>query len=179
MKEAPEALEQKLVEAFRRHHAARSARGQRIWIGVAAAIAIAGVIGVMSFLGAPPQKVRRTAAIEVVRPAKVVPTTAPSPMVPVAAVRRVHRPRHVVPEQPPQQEVTTGFLPLDSSSAPPTGGEVIRMDMPRSTLALFGLPVDEQRLSVPVRADVLYGEDGMAHAVRFVTTTSFETQTGR
>ncbi len=53
------------------------------------------------------------------------------------------------------------------------------MDMPRSTMSMFGLPVDERRLSVPVRADVLYGEDGMAHAVRFVTTTSFETQTGR
>lgn len=179
MKQAPEALEQKLVEAFRQHHAARSALGQRIWLGLAAAIAIAGIVGVMSFLGTHPQNVRRTVAMEVARPAKVVPAAAPSPMAPVATIRGVHRPRHAVPKQPPQQEVTTGFLPLDASSAPPTSGEVIRMDMPRSTLALFGLPVDEQRLSVPVRADVLYGEDGMAHAVRFVTTTSYETQRGR
>jgi hypothetical protein len=59
------------------------------------------------------------------------------------------------------------------------GGEVVRMEVPRSTLTLFGLPMDVRRASVPVQADVLFGEDGMAHAVRFVTTTSYEVPTMR
>ena len=76
-------------------------------------------------------------------------------------------------------EVTTGFLPLDAAPLPPGGAEVVRMEVPRSTLSWFGLPVDARRMSIPVQADVLFGEDGMAHAVRFVATTSYEIPTMR
>ena len=76
-------------------------------------------------------------------------------------------------------EVTTAFLPLDAAPMELNGGEVVRMEVPRSTLTLFGLPMDARRVSVPVQADVLFGEDGMAHAVRFVSTTSYEIPTKR
>jgi hypothetical protein len=47
-------------------------------------------------------------------------------------------------------------------------GEVIRMEMPRSALIAFGLPVNVDRADTPVKAELLLGEDGMARAIRFL-----------
>jgi hypothetical protein len=40
--------------------------------------------------------------------------------------------------------------------------------MPRSALVSLGLPVNVVRADVPVEADLLVGEDGLARAIRFV-----------
>lgn len=68
------------------------------------------------------------------------------------------------------QEVTTDFLPLvhDWDSQPLESGQVIRVQMPRMALASFGLPVNQERANIPVKADVLLAEDGSARAIRFV-----------
>jgi hypothetical protein len=68
------------------------------------------------------------------------------------------------------QEVTTDFLPLVQAldSQPLESGQLIRVEMPRSTLASFGLPINPERANVPVKADVLLAEDGSARAIRFV-----------
>jgi hypothetical protein len=68
------------------------------------------------------------------------------------------------------QEVTTDFLPLAQAldSQPLESGQLIRVEMPRSTLASFGLPINPERANVPVKADVLLAEDGSARAIRFV-----------
>ena len=47
-------------------------------------------------------------------------------------------------------------------------GRVVRVQLPRSALARFGLPVNAERAGEPVKADVLLGEDGTARAIRFV-----------
>jgi hypothetical protein len=48
------------------------------------------------------------------------------------------------------------------------GGQIVRVELPRSALANFGLPVNMDRYNEKVKADVLLGVDGMAHAIRFV-----------
>jgi hypothetical protein len=48
------------------------------------------------------------------------------------------------------------------------GGQIVRVEVPRSALANFGLPVNMERSNERVKADVLYGVDGLAHAIRFV-----------
>jgi hypothetical protein len=48
------------------------------------------------------------------------------------------------------------------------GGQIIRVELPRSALAKFGLPVNMDRYNEKVKADVLLGVDGLAHAIRFV-----------
>jgi hypothetical protein len=173
-RQAPGSLEQRLVEAFREHHAWRRMQRRRAWRGLAAALPIAAALGVISFLRLSPKEVRPVAAVR----ATVLTKVAPIPPTPATVARKVPRRRRSLPAIR-EAEVTTGFLPLDAAGYPPGGGEVIRVEMPRSTMALFGLPVNQERASVPVRADVLFGEDGMAHAVRFVTTTSYEIQTER
>ncbi len=68
------------------------------------------------------------------------------------------------------QEVATDFFPLvyEQGSQPLESGQLIRVQMPRSALASFGLPVNFERANVPVKADVLLAEDGSAHSIRFV-----------
>lgn len=68
------------------------------------------------------------------------------------------------------KEVATDFIPLSYMSAASLqeGGQIIRVQVPRSALANFGLPVNMDRYNEKVKADVLYGVDGMARAIRFV-----------
>ena len=48
------------------------------------------------------------------------------------------------------------------------GGQIVRVQLPRAALANFGLPVNMDRYNEKVKADVLLGVDGRAHAIRFV-----------
>ncbi|HEX7175027.1 MAG TPA: hypothetical protein VF240_07075, partial [Pyrinomonadaceae bacterium] len=68
------------------------------------------------------------------------------------------------------EEITTNFFPLMNGGqlTPGDAGHVIRVEVPRTALASFGLPVNADRAGGRVKADVLMGEDGMARAIRFV-----------
>ena len=48
------------------------------------------------------------------------------------------------------------------------GGQIVRVELPRTTMANFGLPVNMERSDERIKADVLLGVDGLAHAIRFV-----------
>ncbi len=67
-------------------------------------------------------------------------------------------------------EITTDFIPLPhrGSIAELEGGQVLRVELPRSSLASFGLPVNLERAGERIKADVVVGNDGMARAIRFV-----------
>jgi hypothetical protein len=69
------------------------------------------------------------------------------------------------------QEVATDFIPL-VQAGPYTQaeeGHLVRVELPRSALASFGLPVNaEAAAGGRVKADVLMGQDGVARAIRFV-----------
>ena len=68
------------------------------------------------------------------------------------------------------QEVATEFIPL-VQAGPYTQaeeGHLVRVELPRSALASFGLPVNAEATGDRVKADVLMGQDGIARAIRFV-----------
>jgi hypothetical protein len=67
-------------------------------------------------------------------------------------------------------EIATDFIPLSSMTAVnlQDGGQIVRVELPRSALANFGLPVNMDRSNEKVKADVLFGVDGLAHAIRFI-----------
>ncbi len=69
-----------------------------------------------------------------------------------------------------QSEVTTEFLPLSYVSPVnlQDGGQLVRVELPRSAMVRFGLPVNMERYSEKVKADVLVSADGLARAIRFV-----------
>jgi len=68
------------------------------------------------------------------------------------------------------QEVATEFIPLVQAGqyAQAEEGHLVRVELPRSALASFGLPVNAEAPGGRVKADVLMGQDGVARAIRFV-----------
>ena len=68
------------------------------------------------------------------------------------------------------EEIVTEFLPITygSNLSQLDDGQVVRVELPRSALQSFGLPVNAERAGERVKADVLLGYDGVARAIRFV-----------
>jgi hypothetical protein len=68
------------------------------------------------------------------------------------------------------KEITTAFVPLGYGSALDLqdGGQMVRVELPRSALARFGLPMNMNRANEKIKADVLVGADGLVRAIRFV-----------
>jgi hypothetical protein len=77
-----------------------------------------------------------------------------------------------------ERELTTEFFPLTYSSVPASGERVVRMQVPRTALARFGVTsfvVADDRSSTVV-AEVIVGDDGLARAVRFVHVAGLDEQ---
>ena|SRR5271167_2763101 len=82
------------------------------------------------------------------------------------------RPEPGVPQQEAavQMDETGGFYPLPDADglAPVESAMVVRVQLPISSLELIGFPVNQDRDSDPVEAEVLLGQDGLARGVRLV-----------
>jgi negative regulator of sigma E activity len=73
--------------------------------------------------------------------------------------------------KPNEAETVTEFIPLVAgapAAAPLESGQLVRVQLPRAALASLGLPLNAERGNETVKADVLLGSDGLAHAIRFV-----------
>jgi hypothetical protein len=81
--------------------------------------------------------------------------------------RGVASDRNRASETAAADEITTEFIPL-AGFAQSEGVHLVRVELPRSALASFGIPVNADRAGSRVKADVLLGEDGTARAIRFV-----------
>ncbi len=68
------------------------------------------------------------------------------------------------------REFVTRFFPLTQGDdlIPLEGGQVVRVRMPRSNLIPLGIPLNQERASEAIKADVLVSNDGLARAIRFV-----------
>ena len=190
--EAPRSVEAKLLEAFRAREVvvsiAKRQSSSRYWLAaIAAMLLIAISLLVFSWSKRPasdprvagkqeepqpkPEVIHKSNAQilqEVKKPAvdELAQRSKPKRIHP-ASLRRADTAsvaNHVT------KEVATDFIPLSYMSAASLqeGGQIIRVQLPRSALANFGLPVNMDRYNEKVKADVLYGVDGMARAIRFV-----------
>jgi hypothetical protein len=67
-------------------------------------------------------------------------------------------------------EIATDFFPLVNREALTQldSGQLVRVELPRSALMSFGLPMNMERAGERIKADVVVGEDGLARAIRFV-----------
>jgi hypothetical protein len=66
------------------------------------------------------------------------------------------------------KEIATDFILLTYDGEVGSEAQLVRMELPRSAMASFGLPVNMDRADQRVKADVLLGADGLARAIRFV-----------
>lgn len=68
-----------------------------------------------------------------------------------------------------RHEIATDFFLINYSAVTlAEGGRVIRVSLPRSAMARFGLPVNMDRANEPVKADLILGIDNLPQAIRFV-----------
>ncbi len=188
-------MELKLREEFRSRNsvvplASRSARPRYWWwAAVAAVLLMAMTVASMWWrLSAPAQEVanKTKPPKQVAVPSGPGESPAPKqveftavtepPKLPAAPPKSIHRnttPRRAA-ETPManhvSNEIATDFMPLGDFNAASLqdGGQLIRVKMRRSALVRFGLPVNMDRYNENVKADVLVGVDGLAHAIRFV-----------
>ena len=189
---APAAVESKLLEAFRNRHVvtpiASRRSNSRYWATAIAAmllIAISVVVFRWSNGANEPREVVKQTAPQVT-PENKVPENKPSEQFTAGvqeqddSLPQRRKPKRVnnsgVRRLPSPQlanhvnEIATDFIPLSYMSAASLqdGGQIVRVQLPRSALANFGLPVNMERYNERVKADVLFGVDGRAHAIRFV-----------
>ena len=186
---APDAVELKLRQAFRKQNlvvpfvAKRSSASY--WLAAAIAAMLLIAMSVVAFrLNRHVNNERNVARQDQPQSAPKENNVAPGPPEvaraesPLPPASKPKRGRHVPARQPENTqlanhvntEIATDFIPLSSMTAAnlQDGGQIIRVEVPRSALAKFGLPVNMDRYNEKVKADVLFGVDGMAHAIRFV-----------
>jgi hypothetical protein len=157
-REAPEEVETRLLTAFRRRRTQRKLKA----VALASLAAAAGLT--VLFLARPHERPKPVA------PALAVRQLVAAAPAPVEAAAPAPRPAHVVrPVARQTREVVTDFFPLLDVAPPFERGELLRVMVPASTMRKVGLPVNEDRLTDPVYADVLVGQEGLARAIRFVS----------
>ena len=177
---APPEVEQKLRAAFRQQRVVVPMRNRysRYWLAAIAAmiLIVITVVALRSRTGPPkPEFARQTEQPQIKeQPIVVEPKVdhlQPKPQ-PIAQRRKPAKRR--VPKSEVanhmNREIATDFMPLGylNPATLQDGGQIIRVEVPRSALVNFGLPVNMDRYHEKVKADVLLGVDGLAHAIRFV-----------
>ena len=156
--QAPERVEQNLVQHFRRR---RQLRARIVWATAIATGAIAAGIAALPMAAPMPGP-----------PAPIVFHAAPPAIQQQATsvvARRAPKKRITV-RAGSDTEVATDFYALpDVDSLPPVEDTtVVRVRLPRSAMRMVGLPVNEERMGERIQADVVLGQDGLMRAVRFV-----------
>ena len=183
-------LENRLREAFRMRDAvapvSHRQSNARYWLAAVAAVLLI-VVGVVAVRWRATVDTPRQAIAQPAPQKKIVPNNTPVEEQIVENQTEDVTPRRAVVDRPnrrsnsrrattPQvanhvrNEIATDFIPLGYMNAAhfQDGGQIVRVELPRSTLANFGLPVNMDRYHEKVKADVLYGTDGLARAIRFV-----------
>ena len=186
---APDSVEAKVLETFRARKVVpfRVKRSNsRYWLAAVAAVLLIAMSVVALRWRSNTETPRREIALQ---PAPVTPKDQPNNPQPINELPRevVYQAVDHSPKRKPvriprvrrtdnaqvanhAREIATDFIPLRYMNAASLqdGGQIIRVELPRSALATFGLPVNMDRYNEKVKADVIVGVDGLAHAIRFV-----------
>jgi hypothetical protein len=177
---APDAVEERLLLAYRAQHVQRAPVRYTPWRWIAATAAAAAVLALVFAVRLsrlpdvdPLPDVARVHAPA--PPSHLVKSQSTAPAVsvprPKPSLLTAARPKEVKGSPARSQEDTAEFIALPY--APPLSvydhGQVVRVRLPRTSVGNFGLPVNEERLAERIPADVLLGQDGIPRAIRFVS----------
>ncbi len=191
--EAPARVEARLLAALREQKTLApyvnrySHRLRRLAISAAAAILVVLALAAIRFdqsirVDRVEQAQKLSLKDQLAEPNKVMPVER-QPALAIGNQQRSTQklsPRNVIhhPKESPRravdsgamQEIATDFIPLvhgDSLNFMESG-QLVRVELPRSALVSFGLPMNMERANQRVKADVVVGNDGLARAIRFV-----------
>ena len=191
---APERVEARLLAAFEERALLKPRQlpmlGLRSRIAAVAAMLLiaAGLFGIRWRLAVPVAPEANSLAVEKTGPPAngAISSTSTSALIPnrqdqTATLQRRRRPisrpnsrdeslANIKSANDDNREIATDFIPVNYGGWAnlEEGGRMVRVELPRSAMANFGLPVNMDRANERVKADVLFGVDGLAHAIRFV-----------
>jgi hypothetical protein len=170
-----DSLEARLLDAFpsQRSAAADAPVKHYRWLQVAAALTlVAGAVVAWQVSRAPrvetvPPVTPAPASQQIVKSMEtpVVTPTVTEP--PQPSERPTHRPR------PSRIVRAEGFIPLPSAASLPDfeSGEIVRVDLPVTSLPMYGIDIAPDVRSSVVKADFLIGQDRVARAIRLVPSS--------
>jgi len=167
---APQRVEDALLMAF--HERQKCKPRRRVWMKPAIAGAIAAGLILAAVMSVPRAERAKVVTVKQALPAAAVPVIAPvyreAKRRPPRTLRAAARKRPSAKTASLPREIMTDFIPMTDDPHPIERGRVVRVRLPRTALAAFGLPVNEQQAEQAIRADVVLGEDGLARAIRFI-----------
>jgi hypothetical protein len=156
--EAPARLEGRLVGAFRAQAGLARVRRTPPWIGALTWATAAAAVLALAF-----------SLVRVREPQTAAPKRVPGNAAILAALQEF-------PDGAGGFEATgpeAGFVPLPNVEqlAPNEQGDLVTVEVPRSAMIALGFEVSPERAAEPVQAEVMFGPDGVARAVRFLDET--------
>lgn len=178
---APHRVGERLMAMFDAHMTAPARATVNRWVyavgAVAAGLLLVVGIGAMRWRAVTPSEApakttvaSTTGSRSVAPPIESRVEAGAEPSIPSPAKANRNR-RHLPPinDDAVNKEVATDFIPvMYGATGVEPGSQMVRVELPRSVMASFGLPVNMARADERVKADVLLGMDGLAHAIRFV-----------
>jgi hypothetical protein len=183
---AVDAMEQRLLRAFADHHGHVRRPVPRVWTrwaAIAAALLLV-VVGIARWRAGARPSVPESAAL--------APASEASRLVPPAtrpAADRQSVPIRTAAAQPSRARPGRGsaatraaaFVALPGAASLPQfeSGSIVRMELPLSSLAAYGVDISGAAGTAPVETDVLVGQDGEPRAIRLVSSTSTRSSTLR
>lgn len=159
-REAPTAVEERLLGEFRKRWRARKRNRWLLPIGVGAIAA--GIVAAFAMMRPAPAKLTPMAAhFKTPAVPAAIPKASTSVQPKTPRVRHAHR---------RGAELAINFyrVPGADELPPIESATIVRIELPLSSLRLMGMQVNEERADDAVQADVLLGQDGLARGVRFV-----------
>jgi hypothetical protein len=192
-----EALSRRLLDAFAERQLGQPAvaRGaNRIagngWLRAAAAMLVAagGVLLWSSTSNKPESDKPRDASValaEIRRPEAIQPASSVQSAANVRRGRLASRqPRPSRQRALPAVVRPVGFVALPGAAGLPDfeSGEIVRMEIPLTSLPTYGIEILPDAQGSPVEADLLVGQDGQARAIRLVgpgKSPELDTTTGK
>jgi len=192
--QAPARVEATLIAAFRQRYSASlpvsvsAPAASRRWLYIAAGVAASAVFAILISLIAMQTRSAETSSAEEANTDKEAPAgvQAPSPATSpdkhlvsgnpkrgMRPIKPVIKSKPTAPDANARRgevEIATDFFPLVNREALTEldSGQLVRVELPRSALMSFGLPMNMERAAERIKADVVVGEDGLARAIRFV-----------
>jgi hypothetical protein len=149
--EAPARVEARLLDAYRREAGLAAPRSRRWWSPLAAWAGAAAVVAAAAAI----------LFVQVRRPAPLPLAATGSTALDWADGWQ---------EEGDVETASGGFIPLPNAARPAPSEDVnlVRVEVPRSTMIALGYPVAAGQGAELVQADVVLGSDGLARAVRFL-----------
>jgi hypothetical protein len=182
----PDALGRRLLEVFAERQStperpvARHATG---WMRAAAAVLLTGAAAAWWWSARREPAPESPVTTRAVRADLRKPESAPAPGAVLTAdrarttpvVAASDRPRVAGHRRAPASPVVrpVGFVALPGAAGLPDfeSGQIIRMEIPLTSLPTYGIDILPDAQGSPVKADLLVGQDGQARAIRLVTTS--------